>query len=182
MNAENKRSYVGIIIRTIFYIIAVFIMIIFGSIIYKAKKYPNKIPDIFGIKPMIVLSESMETKINKGDLVFVEMIDADTLKEDDIIAFRNEDNTVTTHRIVEIIKKDGKRYFRTKGDNNSEEDMNVVDTSSVEGIYKSKISGIGHFLMFIKEPIGLAFILLAILFVGLIWLRIAERVEQKEKK
>ena len=45
---------------------------------------------------MIVLSGSMETAIYTGDLVFVKVVDTDTLKTGDIIAFRNEADTVTT--------------------------------------------------------------------------------------
>lgn len=117
---------------------------------------------------MIVLSGSMETSIYTGDLVFVKMVDTDTLKENDIIAFRNEENKVTTHRIKEIIEEDGETLYRTKGDNNSSEDANLVKTSDVEGIYFCRIAGLGNFLMFMQQPIGLAVVLLIILVVGLI--------------
>lgn len=180
--SKNKKSNgkVGVIVKIIFFIIAIPLLIISGTIMYKANKYPDKIPDFMGYKPMIVLSGSMENAIHTGDLVFVKMVDINTLKEKDVIAFRNEENKVTTHRIVEIIKKDGQTFFKTKGDNNSSEDANLVNTSSVEGIYVSKISGLGNFLMFMQQPIGLAVALLIILVVGLIILQIINKVEEKE--
>ena len=66
---EKNNAIVGKIIKMIVAIIAIPILTISIMIIYKANKYPDKIPDIFGIKPMIVLSGSMEAKIHTGDLV-----------------------------------------------------------------------------------------------------------------
>ena len=170
---KNKsiNSKIINIIKIILIIIIIPFLIISLIIMVKAKMHPDKIPDIFGVKPMIVLSGSMETSIYRGDLVFVKMVDTENLKVNDIIAFRNEENTVTTHRVVEIVKQDGKTFFKTKGDNNNAEDSNLVDASKVEGIYTSKIPKLGNVLMFIKEPKNLLIILLVILVLGLIWIQ-----------
>lgn len=177
---KQKGKSIGKIIKAIFFVVAIFLLVIAGTIMYKANKYPNKIPDVFGYKPMIVLSGSMETSIYTGDLVFVKIIDTDLLKENDIIAFRNEANKVTTHRIIEIVEENGETYFRTKGDNNNTEDANLVKMTDVEGIYVSRIPGIGKNLMFIQQPIGLVVMLLVILVVGLIWLYIVNKIEDKK--
>ena len=176
----TKETSVGKIIKIVFFIIAIPLLIMACIIMYKANKYPDKVPDVFGIKPMIVLSGSMETSIYTGDLVFVRMVDTDTLKENDVIAFRNEENKVTTHRIIEVIKENGQTLYRTKGDNNSSEDANLVKTSDVEGIYFYRIAELGNFLMFMQQPIGLAVVLLFILVVGLICLHIINKVEDKK--
>lgn len=178
-NELTNKISIGKIIKIIFFIIAIPLLIIACTIMYKANKYPDKIPDVFGIKPMIVLSGSMETSIYTGDLVFVKIVDTDTLKENNIIAFRNEENKVTTHRIIEIIEENGETLYRTKGDNNNSEDANLVKTTDVEGIYFLRIAGLGNFLMFMQEPIGLAVVLLIILVVGLICLHIMNKVEDK---
>lgn len=177
---KNKKNSIGAIVKIIFFVIAIPLLIMSCMIMYKAVKYPDKIPDVFGIKPMIVLSGSMESEIHTGDLVFVKMVDIDTLKENDIIAFRNEEDKVTTHRIIEKIEKDGQTYFKTKGDNNSSEDANLVETSDVEGIYVARIAMLGNFLMFMQQPIGLAVILLVILVVGLICLQIMNKLDDKK--
>lgn len=175
----KKGISIGEIFKIIFFIIAIPLLIMASIIMYKANRYPDKIPDVFGIKPMIVLSGSMETSIYTGDLVFVKMVDPQTLKENDVIAFRNEEDKVTTHRIIEVIKEDGQILFRTKGDNNAAEDANLVKTEDVEGIYFSRIAKLGNFLMFMQQPIGLAVILLIILVVGLICLYIIDKMENK---
>ena len=177
---EKKGSVIGLIFKIIFFTLAFIILFISGTIMFKAYAYPDKVPDVLGYKPMIVLSGSMESSINEGDLVFVKIVDTDTLKEDDIIAFRNENNRVTTHRIIEVVDGSEGTFFRTKGDANEAEDDNLVEEEAVEGIYVSKIDGAGNVLMFLKEPIGLIVILLVILVVGLIWLYILNIRDQKE--
>ena len=142
----------------------------------------DEIPSFFGWKPFIVLSGSMETSIYTGDLVVVKEIDASVLKKDDIIAFRNETDTVTTHRIVDSINQNGNICFRTKGDNNNTEDAELVQSKDIEGKYIFKISGLGNILMMLKEPKTLAIILLAILVIGLIWINILDKIENKQIK
>ena len=178
----KKREQLGIgtVIKIIFFIIAIPLLIIACIIMYKANKYPNRVPDVFGIKPMIVLSGSMETSIHTGDLVFVKMVDANTLREDDVIAFRNESDTVTTHRIIEIVMQNGQKYFKTKGDANNSEDANLVAMDDVEGIYIGRIAKVGNFLMFMQQPIGLIIVLLVILVVGLIWLYIVNKRDERK--
>ena len=179
---KNKKISIGNILKIIFLIITIPLIIAAGIIIFKANRYPDKIPDIFGIKPMIVLSGSMETEIYTGDVAFVKEVNPNELKKQDIIAFRNEQNKVTTHRIVDIIEKDGERFFRTKGDNNNTEDINLVSTKSVEGLYFARISGLGNFLMFMQQPTGLIVTLLFILVVGLVILRILDKTEDEQYK
>ena len=183
MKVEDKTltKTIGKIVKILFFIIATPILILSLIIMIKARIYPDKVPDVFGYKPMIVLSGSMETSIYTGDLVFVKMVDTNILKEDDIIAFRNETNTVTTHRIVELVNENGNKLFRTKGDNNNTEDAKLVLANEVEGVYVFKISGLGNVLMFLKEPKSLIILLLATLVLGLIWIQIMDKIENKNK-
>ncbi len=111
---KKGNGIVGKVFKIIFFTIAFIVLVIAGTILYKANRYPDKIPDIFGYKPMIVLSGSMETSIHTGDLVFVKMVDPKILKENDVIAFRNEENTVTTHRIVEIVNENRNTKIQNK--------------------------------------------------------------------
>ena len=142
------------ILKTLKYIIITILVIlalIFTSVFIQTKVNPDKVPNIFGYKPFIVLSGSMETEIYRGDLVIVKTIDASTLKENDIIAFRDNDNHVVTHRIKEK-SSDG---FITKGDNNNTEDEGTVTHDKVEGIYLFKIKGFGNVLLTLQKPLTL---------------------------
>ncbi len=179
-NKPKKKISISYIIKVIFFMICIILLLIGMSIIYKANKYPDKVPDVFGIKPFIVLSGSMETEIYTGDLAFVKIIEPKELKPNDIIAFRNEENTVTTHRIIEIIKENGQTFYKTKGDANNTEDASLVSADSVEGIYIGKIPKLGNMLMFLQEPIGLVIVLLVILVIGMIWLYATNKSDMKK--
>ena len=170
------------LIRIILVSISVIILFVTSVIFLDAFMHKDEVPSFFGWKPFIVLSGSMETSIYTGDLVVVKETDAKELKKDDIIAFRNEADTVTTHRIVEVINQNGNVCFRTKGDNNNADDADLVQTKDIEGIYVFKISGLGDILMDLKEPKNLAMILLVILVIGLIWINILDKIENKKLK
>lgn len=158
------------IIKYVILTILVFLAGLFISVFIQTKINPNKIPSMFGYKPFIVLSGSMETEIYKGDLAIVKKINPDELKENDIIAFRDDDNYVVTHRIVEIVTTNGKKEFVTKGDNNNIEDDGTVSLDKVEGKYINKISGFGNVLLVMQKPLTLVIILVIIIVAGILWI------------
>ena len=161
MKSNNKEIFSKYLKGFVIFILVI-ILIINLSVIIKTNISPNKVPDIFGYKPFIVLSGSMKDKINIGDLVIVKEVDANTLKEEDIIAFRTEDGFVTTHRIINVIKKENDVCFETKGDNNNTKDDVVVCSSNIEGKYHSKIAKLGTLILFIQEPLGFIIMMLII--------------------
>lgn len=165
------------ILMGLFLIIFIPLIIINTTIIIKTIKYPDKIPDFMGYKPMIVMSNSMESKISVGDVVIVKEIDTKTLKENDIVAYRIDDICVT-HRIKSI-NSDG--TYITKGDNNNVEDSESINPTQIEGKYVTKIVGLGHLLLFLKEPLGLGFVIMGILLLGIVIYLIIDRSRKKEE-
>lgn len=150
------------IIKWITLSILILLAIIFISVFIQTKINPDKIPSILGYKPFIVLSGSMETEIYKGDLAIIKTVNKEKLKENDIIAFRDNTNHVVTHRIVEIINKDGSKEFITKGDNNNKNDSDTVKLENIEGKYMFKISKLGNLFLILQKPITLLIILVII--------------------
>lgn len=162
----KKRS---IILSIIFLVFIVPILVINLTIIIKGKLNPEEIPDFMGYKPFVVLSGSMESSINIGDLVIVKETDINDIKKDDIIAFKNED-IVITHRVIEVINDGNSVKYKSKGDNNNVEDDFLVNAEDVEGVYLTKISGLGNALMFLSKPIGMLVIILTVIVIaGLIF-------------
>ena len=158
----------------------VIILAINISIILQAKSNPDKVPSIFGYKPFIVLSGSMESEIQVGDLVLVKEVDVSSLKEQDIIAFRDKEGTVTTHRIIKVIdNKEGLNSFITKGDANNVED-GEVNGSQVEGLYQKRFPKLGNAVMFIQKPVGFAVVVLSIFIVCLLVFMFQNRKINKE--
>lgn len=158
------------------------ILIVNIHIMVQAKNDKDTVPNIFGYKPFIVLSGSMETKIRIGDLIITKIINPDSLKIDDVIAFRDEENTVTTHRIIDIIDKDGTTYFVTKGDNNSSQDRYLVKYKDVEGIYITRIPGVGQALNELSKPTTMIIVVLGITIVFILLFSISNKKLRKKEQ
>ena len=152
-------------------------------IMYKANTNKDEVPSVFGYKPFIVLSGSMETEIHKGDLILTKITDPKALKVNDIIAFRDAEDTVTTHRIIEIVENDGETYFITKGDNNDSQDQNLVEYADVEGIYIGRIPGIGSMMSSLSEPTTIIIVVLGITVVFAIGYTLSnKKIREQEQK
>ena len=102
------------ILKYVLFSILSLLAIICIWVFIQTKISPNKIPSIFGYKLFIVLSGSMETELYKGDLAIVKIVDVNSLKENDIIAFKDNNDHVVTHRIVGVFNNKGEVEFITK--------------------------------------------------------------------
>ena len=148
----------------------------------QAKKNDNVVPNVFGYKPFFVLSGSMEKEIHKGDLILTKIIDPSTLRINDVIAFRDEENTVTTHRIIDMIERDGNTYFVTKGDNNKTQDQNLVEYKDVEGIYVGRVPLVGTLLNELAKPVNAVILVMGITIVFiLLFQRTGRKIKLEEQ-
>ena len=107
------------------------------TIIVKGAINPDSPPSVLGVTPLAVQSGSMsgtaKDHIEVGDLIFVKPAKAETLREGDIIAFK-EGSIVVTHRIVRVeTAEDGTLQFITKGDANNTEDSQPVSAANLVG-------------------------------------------------
>lgn len=164
MESSKKKWYTSISNWLIMAacIILVPVLLINLYIIFQSKTNQDKVPSVFGIKPFVVLSGSMEEEIYKGDLIITKIVEPKSLKVRDVIAFRDGEGTVTTHRIIDLVQENGKTYFITKGDNNSTQDQNLVGFEDVEGIYIFRIPGMGSIMNKLSEPTTIIILLLCI--------------------
>lgn len=154
------------ILYYVLFLVIVLPFLIFNlTLIIKSKLYPDKIADFMGYKPFIVMSGSMETTINIGDLVIVKKVNSSSIHTGDIIAFKNG-NIVISHRVKEVINDSGIYKFKTKGDNNNVADDFIVNSDAIEGIFVNKIPGLGSILLFLGKPIGLLMVILVIIIIS----------------
>ena len=163
-------------------IILVPILLVNLFIIFQSKTNKDEVPSIFGYKPFIVLSGSMESDIHKGDLIITKSVKKENLKVEDIIAFRNFAGTITTHRIIDIVEKDGKRSFITKGDNNSTQDRNLVSEDAVEGIYVGRIPGLGSMMDKLAQPTTIIILILGITIIFVVGFMISTKKQSELEK
>ena len=139
---------------------------------------------LVGLRPMIVLSGSMEPTYHTGSLIYVKKVDPAGLRAGDVITFLLDEDTVATHRIVEVVP-DGENpaelRFRTKGDANDVEDGSLVHYLNVVGSPVFSIPGLGYVAGFIQKPPGLYYAL-ALGAVLLLVLILPETLGSEEKK
>jgi len=102
----------------------------------------------------VVRSDSMSPAIQAGDVVIVEDVSADAIDVEDVITFRRGDQ-LATHRVVEVVERDGVVQFRTKGDANEEPDTQLVTPEEVVGRVSITIPLIGHVVTFAQTQVGI---------------------------
>lgn len=56
-----------------------------------------------GIRTFTVLSGSMEPTYHVGSLIYVKKVDPTTIRPGQVITFMLDENTVATHRVVEVV-------------------------------------------------------------------------------
>ena len=98
------------------------------------------LPSVFGIRPYIVMSGSMEPEIKTGAIAFVDTGEKEA-SVGDVITFETGDALVT-HRVYAI--RDS--YYQTKGDANEQPDLELVSEEHVIGRYKYSIPYLGYML------------------------------------
>ncbi|MEE0888236.1 MAG: signal peptidase I [Candidatus Saccharimonadaceae bacterium] len=182
---ELAKINTKLLIKIVQYVVLtvlVLLVVICAAVFIQTKVNPDKIPSIFGYKPFVVLSGSMETEIFKGDLAVTREVDAESLQKNDIVAFRDAENHVVTHRVVDIIDVNGEKKLVTKGDNNNSNDSDTVRMKDVEGKYLFKLSGFGNLVMMMQEPLTLVVVLVIILVVGGIWMMLGNNKLSKEER
>lgn len=115
---------------------------------------------LIGLHPYVVLSGSMEPVYHVGSLIYVREVDYTTLRSGDAITFLLSEDTVATHRIVEVVPDDADETvlrFRTKGDANEIEDGALVHYKNVLGKPVFSIPYLGYVTNFIQNPPGTYF-------------------------
>ena len=190
MNMEetnhSKRTIFAKIFNFIFFFIFIFIIVptvvISCIIIYKAIKYPDKIPDILGYKMFFILDDFMDESVGFGDLVFTKNVDPETLQTGDLIAFRNRFNLVTLHQIINIEEQEDTRKFTFQTLENETNDTRFANSENVEGLLIKIVPRIGIYLLYIQTVWGLLSIILCIIIIGTIAYMVAAQLDDIEEK
>lgn len=113
---------------------------------------------LIGLQPLQVLSGSMEPTYHVGSLIYVRSVDYTELEVGDVITFMLDEDTLATHRIVEVVPDEedpSVLRYRTKGDNNDAEDGGLVHYKNVVGTPVFSIPQLGYFSNYIQNPPGM---------------------------
>lgn len=121
------------------------------------------VPSLWGQKPLVVISGSMEPTLQVGGLLYYHEEDLNNFKKDDILVYKSR-NHIISHRVVEKLN-DG---FITKGDANKSYDPDMIENSRVLGKGTNwSIPYLGLYADFIYTHKYLLFISIAILLIDL---------------
>ncbi len=106
---------------------------------------------VYGIVPYIVLSGSMEPKIETGSLSFINVNTTyNNINKYDIIAYRMNNKTLVTHRVINITDEG----FETQGDNNKDKDVNLTTKANYVGKNIFWIPKAGYLMKAVQTPRG----------------------------
>ena len=112
---------------------------------------------LIGLKPFVVLSGSMRPTYEVGSLIYVKSVDYKELKVGDPITYMISQDTVVTHRIIEVLVDEEDpntiRYF-TQGDANEQPDGTSVHYKNIIGKPVFSIPYLGYVSNYIQNPPG----------------------------
>lgn len=113
---------------------------------------------LVGLQVFTVLSGSMEPSYHVGSLIYVKKAEPSSLRTGDVITFMLDEDSVATHRIVEVVPDEtdpSVLRFRTKGDANDAEDGSLVHYKNIIGTPVFSIPGLGYLANYIQDPPGM---------------------------
>lgn len=164
MTRKEKISYLFyfftrsllIAILTLIIAIGTGVMLYLGDLLFNVKTGNYNSP-LFSA--YVIVSKSMVPTINVNDAIIVTRTNYDKLDIGDVITFSSEDKNyrglTITHRIVgKQLLENGETVYRTKGDNNSQEDRSIVKKENIYGKVIIKIPKLGYIQSFLSQPIG----------------------------
>lgn len=158
MKKTVKKTLNIILDIFIIFILLISILIVTLSLTTNSSGVPN----IFGIAPLSVQSDSMEPEFSKGDLIFSKVSTdvSDSFKVGDVVSFYDNIDgmkEINTHRIVKIESDSdtGVDYIYTKGDNAPDVDDAKKTNAEILATYTgTKIGGLGNVLSFLRTQLG----------------------------
>ena len=112
---------------------------------------------LVGYQVYTVLSGSMEPTYHTGSLIYVKSVDYRDIQSGDVITFMMDEDTVATHRVVQVIPDEedpAVLRYQTKGDANDAIDGSLVHYKNVIGCPVFTIPYMGYVANYIQNPPG----------------------------
>lgn len=161
-------------------IVIVFIISLLVVIASITAKRENGQANVFGYTANSVQTDSMKGTINEGDLIISKVVTSKNkadfdLKEGDIVSFYTEIKKGTkiliTHRVYEVRQAGNTTVITTWGDNreSAPEPDDPITMSDVQSVYMFKIPLVGHFIDFLRTPLGFIICLVVPLLAFISW-------------
>lgn len=175
----SASGIVGLVLCIVF----VPVILVNAALIAGSFLHPDELPGVFGVKPAVVLSGSMEPTIQTGDLIAVTDCDPTALHEGDVVCYLSSGKAIT-HRIASVTTgEDGQLRYVTQGDANNAADRLPVTIDQVQGVWSGmRLPGVGNAILFMQTPAGMVLFIvcpLALFFAWDVWRR--RRLDKAEE-
>lgn len=118
----------------------------------------------------------MTPEVQIGDIVIVKNVKENEINEWDIISFRQGQNVIA-HRISEKFEENGQIQYKTKGDNNTE-DNQAITYKTIEGKVIRKFPRAGNFVLALKNKM----IIIIVAIILLMYFMQSEKVRSRRNK
>ena len=113
-------SKMGTFVGTLLCILILPVVVINCTLLFKSHINRERVPNIAGTFPMVVLTDSMYPEFQAGDLIFCHTKSASDVRPGDVIAFfdpAGNGKSIVTHRVESITTdENGSLAWVTKGD------------------------------------------------------------------
>ena len=132
-------------------------------------------PIVFvGLDPGLSWNEcSMTPTLSPGDVLLLQGVSPDEIEVGDIIVFRNPRNPddLIVHRVVQIVIRDSRYYFTTKGDNPRTNPWSLsyerdFSATYIMGKMIFRVPFIGWVWIAVKTPVGTAVLIGCIILIA----------------
>lgn len=157
MKMIKVKKWVSNIVTSI-----LFLTLISTAIIVISSKASGGEPQVMGYQLKTVLSGSMEPGIKTGSIIAIKPGgDMMRFKKGDVLTFKESENKLITHRVLEVKGTGENTQYITKGDNNDAADLEPVLAANVVGEYNGfTIPYIGYLLNAAQSKMGSALLLI----------------------
>ncbi|QTX03325.1 signal peptidase I [Agromyces archimandritae] len=109
---------------------------------------------LLGIRPVVVISGSMEPVLPVGSVALIKSVDYDEVAVGDIVTVQRPRGLgLVTHRVVEKTTIDGSPALELKGDANRTADPDPYPVDTVSRMVLS-VPGLGHIAIFLQNGNG----------------------------
>ena len=157
-----KNILKKIIIRQLYILISIYLIIF--------------IPSIWGEKPLVILSGSMEPILKVGGILYYKEENINDFNEGDVLVYQLNDHIIS-HRIVKVLDDS----FITKGDNNKSIDTYEVLNYQILGKGTNwSIPYIGYYADFIYNHKYLLVIAAGLIFMDILYDNKREKMKNEE--
>lgn len=176
-----KKGKTKIIISCLFFVICSLTLYILIEVF--TAKINNTQPHVLGFTFHIVVSDSMEPQIDRGDFIIGRGADKQDIKEGDYIIFKSPDPSLKgktiVHMVDEIYTQNGEIHFITTGiKQGAQPDQYPV--KDIIGKYCGKSAFLGKIFLFFSKTENILFFLF-IIFITIVIIRQVKNIVEIKK-